>query len=356
MRRMKNRRKGAIALFLCICMVPLAALFAFSVDYGFLLFIRTDLQGAADNAALAAVRDLLPDEDGNQDLDKVRETVREYVRENLGSGFEVRDEDIEIGRFNPSKIYTSVELLDSGIQDAVRVTIRRSELANTSVFLFFARIFDRSKSDVVASATAVLQKGRYIGPGTDILPLAISRQAWNKVEMGDTFTVYGDGSLTSWSGASIPGNWGTVDIGSNSNSTADIKDQILNGVRQSDLDSLARSGTISTSEYIDSQETFEPNGDTGFSAGMKNAIDTEVGNAKLIPIYQSTSGKGGNLSFKIIGWGVVKIDSTKWNGNSKSYVRVTRGYMYDKDILPNPDLSDTNNIMEAVYTSPALVE
>ena len=356
MRSRHRNRRGAIALFLCLAMVPVVGLFAFSVDYGFLLFIRTDLQKAADNAALAAVRDLLPDQDGNQDLDKVRQTVKDYVQSNLGSGFTVLDSDIEIGRYNTSKIYESVQLYNSGIRDTVRVTIRRSELANKSVFLYFARFFDSESSSVVASATAVLQKARFIPDGTQILPITISTQAWNKIAVGDTFSIYGDGQLTDSTGKSIAGNWGTLDIGAKSNSTRDLVDQINDGLSQDDLDELAREGVITNSEYIDSQETIYPNGDTGFSSGIKQGVDSNIGKTKLAPIYQSVKGKGGSLEFKIVGWGIVRIESAKWNGGQKSRLTVTRSYTYDGKLRPNRDLSDTTNVIEGAFTSPALVE
>ena len=147
-------------VLILVLMVPLMAMMAFAVDYGFLLYVKTDLQRTADQAALAAVRDLTPDRMGNQDLDAVRARVREYVHANLGSDFTISDSDIEIGRYNPKKIYTEVELLDDGILDTVRVTLRRNDLDNASVSLYFARVFNHTQSDVAAQATAVLQKAR----------------------------------------------------------------------------------------------------------------------------------------------------------------------------------------------------
>jgi hypothetical protein len=118
-------------------MVPLLGLLAFSVDYGFLLYIKTELQRTADQAAIAAVMDLQPDSYGNQDLDKVRATVKTMVELNLGDGFRVENSDIEIGRFNPSTICENIQLLNTGTFDTVRVTVRRDGISNASVSLFF---------------------------------------------------------------------------------------------------------------------------------------------------------------------------------------------------------------------------
>jgi Flp pilus assembly protein TadG len=70
-------------------MLPLVAVVAFAVDYGYLLKIRTDLQRAADAAALAAVQDLVPRADGTQNLDAVRNRIREYLTTNTDPTFSI---------------------------------------------------------------------------------------------------------------------------------------------------------------------------------------------------------------------------------------------------------------------------
>ena len=57
--RYQSRRSGAIAALAALLLIPMLALVALCVDYGYLLVVRTDLQRAADAAALAAVRDLI---------------------------------------------------------------------------------------------------------------------------------------------------------------------------------------------------------------------------------------------------------------------------------------------------------
>ncbi len=356
MKIQKLNRNGTVAVLLCFLMLPMLALLALSVDYGFLLYVRTDLQRAADQATAAAVRELVPAADGTQDLDQVRETLRNYIAMNLGDSFTVLDSDIQIGRFNPATIYDSVEILDNGIFDTVSVNLRRNDLANSSVALYFARLFNTNQSDVSVRSIAVMQKARYLGPGSDILPIGVEMGVWNTLNTGDEFSIYGDGRLTDGSGHAIPGNWGTMDIGANPNSNNDLREQINNGLRQSDLDSLHSQGSIPDATHIDSQLPMTVNGDTGFSAGMKSAVDANIGRIKLIPIYGSTSGQGGNLEYGVVGWGAVEIVDTNWNGNKNSRLDVRVTYTYDSDLRPQLDLSDTTSVIRGVYTSPVLVE
>ncbi len=353
----KMQRNGSVAVLLCLLLLPLLGLLALFVDYGFLLYVRTDLQRAADQAAIAAVKDLVPDSDGNQDLQKVIQTVRNYVALNLGDSFTVRDADIEIGRYDRDTIYDSVDLLNNGILDTVRITIRRDDLANSSVSLYFARVFDRDEADVNVVATAILQRARFLEPGADVLPITLNETAWNKMKQGEVSSIYGDGRIEDASGKSIPGNWGTVDIGPNSNSTSALGEQIRNGLSQNDLDALHRQGSIPDSTRIDSrQNPLTINGDTGFSAGLKHAIRDVHGLNKLIPIYKKSTGHGGGLEFDIVGWGAVEVVDSAWNGNKNSNVQIRKTYMYDGDLRPNNDLSDTSNSIDGAFTSPVLVQ
>ena len=357
---MKSRnvqRRGSTCVLICVLMVPLLMLMAFCVDYGFLLFVRTDLQRVADQATIAAVRDLVPDDNGGQDLVAVRETIRDYVTLNYGQSFVVEDADIEIGRYNPATIYTSLELLNDGILDTVRITLRRTELSNNSVSLYFAKMFGLQTSDVSAVSTAVLQRARYIGPGSGVLPIAIQDTAWDLMEIGESVSIYGSGKIVDEWGNDVPGNWGTVDIGPKSNSTKALSEQIETGLFQSDLDSLLGQGAIPISEYIDCmQNPLLLNGDTGLSAGLRHAIEDAEGTHKVAPIYTSFKGSGGNLEFKIVAWTSVTIVDSGWNGSKNSFVEVRKSYIYDAKLFPVKDLSDLSSVIEGAYTSPVLVQ
>ena len=352
----QNQRRGNVVVLICLLLPALFGFVALSVDYGFLLYVRTNLQRTADQAVLAAVRDLEPSSDGSQDLDKVRATIREYVALNAGDGFSILDSDITIGRFNPSTVYTDFEILNDGIFDTVSVTVRRDDLANSSVSLYFARIFGNDQADVSVTATAVMQKAKLLADGSDILPIAVSLSAWNSQALNAKWSIYGDGHMEDALGNAIPGNWGTLDVGSSNNSASALVDQIENGLRQQDLDYLHSHGTIQDNMHIDSQIAMTLNGDTGFSAGIKDSIRGAHGTNKLMPIFDTFSGQGGNFDFHIIGWGVIQVVESKWQGGHNSSVSVKKSYMYDGDLRPHNDLSNTGDIIDRAFTTPILVK
>lgn len=354
-RRGKYRRGNAV-VFVGMMLPVMCGFIALAVDYGFLLYIRADLQRSADHAVLAAVRDLEPSFDGSQDLDQVRATLREFAQLNAGAAISILDNDIQIGRFNPLTVYTELELLDDGVFDTVVLTLRRDDLANSSVSLFFAKLFGNQTTGVSVTSTAVLQKAKLLTEGTDILPVGIPISVWLTQGENSTWAIYGDGRIEDEFGNEIPGNWGTINVGSDSNSTSELVDQINVGLKQEDLDSLAENGRITTNEYIDSQEEITLSGDPGFSAGIKSAVIAAHGQSKLVPLFDHLESFGGNLSYDIVGWGVVQVVTSTWKGSKKSSITIRKSYLYDGDLRPHSDLSETDNIIKNAFTSPVLVE
>ena len=352
-------RRGAIAVLTAVLVLPLLGMLAFSIDVGFLLKKRAELQRAADAAALAAVVDLVPDPYGNQDLDKVRATVRQYAADNITdiSGFTVLDSDITIGRYDPETVYTNFTILDDGIFDTVRVTLRRDSAANSPIPLLFGRVFGILDSEVSATGTAVLQKASILRPGIGVLPFSLPKTVWDsKTDKDPAWSIYGDGRMDDGLGNEIPGNWGTLDIGTSSNSTSDINDQILNGLQQSHLDELHAEGRLQDRTLIDSRVSYNLNGDTGLSGGIKQSLYEVFGEPKLIPIYESAWGSGGGLEFNVVGWGVVYVEDAVFQGTNNTYVSIKKSYTYSGFLRPNRDLSVTEGVIEGAYTSPVLVE
>ena len=155
----------------------------------------------------------------------------------------------------------------------------------------------------------------------------------------------------------MSGNWGTVDIGPENNSTSDIRDQILNGLEQSDLDALYADGRIDTDTEINSSESMWVQADPGLSSGIKSAVQAIHGETRMVPIYDSLEeGGGNNLEYQITKWGVVEVVNSNWGGSKNTWVKVKKSYTYDGSLKPNPDLSSTTGSIAGTFTQPVLVE
>jgi hypothetical protein len=356
--RHRSQRTGTIAVAAAILMPVFIGMLAFGIDCGYLLKERSGLQRAADAAVLAAVRDLVPDDFGDQDLDKVRATIRQFAASNVTNigNFTVLDSDIEIGRYDPETIYSGVTLLDDGVLDTVRVKLRRDSAANSPVSLFFTGIFGIVDSDVSATATAVLQKASILEPGAGVLPFSIPQAPWDATSLGESWSVYGDGRMLDGSGDLIPGNWGTLNLSTSANSTATINDQVLNGLQQVHLDGLYSEDRIPHSTHIDSTQDFNANGDQGLSGGIKQSIQEIHGETRLIPIYDAVTAQGSILEFHVTGWAVCRVVDSSWHGQQNTYVEIRKSFTYDGVLKPQSDLSITTGVIEGAFTTPALVE
>jgi hypothetical protein len=349
-----RHRRGTMAVLGGIMLTALLGMVAFAVDYGYLVKTHADMQRAADVAVLAATQELIPAADGTQDLGAVRAAVRRYVASNLDNpSFQVPDADIEIGRYNPDTIYSNLTLLNSGTYDTVRITLRRDGNVNPLVSFFFAKILGTDATAVTAMATAILQKASKIVPGIEVLPFAVPATAWDSKALGEDWNIYGNGQIKDANGANIPGNWGTVDLGHENNSTSDISAQIANGLRQTDLNKLYDNGRIGDLTHIDASEPMWLSADTGMSSGIRSAVEQVHGRKFAIPIYGPVSGGGNTTEFEIIGWGMIELVTSDWNGNNSS-ITIKKTSTYDNRIRPDPDLSEVG--IDGAYTAPALVQ
>lgn len=114
-------------------------------------------------------------------------------------------------------------------------------------------------------------------------------------------------------GTGSPGNRGTVDIGNSNNSTADICRQITDGVSAKDLQDLGKPLVLGANG------TLTLKGDTGISAGVKDELESIIGQTRIIPVFSSVSGNGNNATYTIVRWVGVRIMAVKLTGamNSK---------------------------------------
>ena len=237
------------------------------------------------------------------------------------------------------------------------MTLRYDKTANSAVLLFFARVMGVNDADLTATATAVLQKATLLYGGANVLPFAVHEDVWNNRGKGEDWSIYGNGRIEDSFGELIPGNWGTVDIGSENNSVDDMGAQIVEGLRQSDLDALYADARIKTKEYIDSTKPWLSQADTGLSSGLMHSVRAVHGLKRLVPIYDYVAGTGDNTDFRVIRWGVVRVLDSSWNGTNDTRVTIRKAHTYEYDKLrAQPDLSNSTNIVEGAYSTPALVQ
>jgi hypothetical protein len=149
-------RTGAIAPMTAIIMMVLITMVAFAVDMSWIVVTNMEPQNAADAAALAGSDELMenyvlyhmPNQSDTQKqylldqaMDNARHVAKEFAAANGAGGvasLTLLDQDIEFGFTDEDYKYTPLPLY-TGYPNTVRVRIRRDNLANTPLNLFFAK-------------------------------------------------------------------------------------------------------------------------------------------------------------------------------------------------------------------------
>lgn len=382
-RRLRLRpaeRRGNVLVLTAVMMAGLITLLAFAVDLGYINIARTELQRAADAAALAATWELIDDSltdsvDLTSEIGNARQVAANYAAMNkVTAAAPSIDQnacnsaagDVVVGYIaNPKDSTSPMVYSNMNIANAVQVKIRKNDSMNGKVPYFFARVIGLDSVASEATATAALLKnfsGFKIasdGENLEVLPYALDKQTWDNMLSGggaDSYT-WNESTSTVSSGADgvrevnlfpqgtgSPGNRGTVDIGPSNNSTADLADQILNGVTQADLDHIG--GELK----LNDEGKLSLNGDTGISAGVKDELSAIIGEPRIIPIFDSVVGPGNNAQYTIVQFAGVRIMYVKLTGsNSTKKVMIQPCKMFVKGGIPSNGPTSSQFVYSPVW-------
>ena len=378
----RRHRRGSVIVLSAFLMTIMMGMVAFAMDLGFLVHARTELQRSADSSALASVWALIDDSqltpypNMTYAINDARGMAAQYAAANpvlsdapyvdqnpsnlttgdvvIGHLADVTDADAEMVLTNPLNF------------NAVQVRVQRTELVNGEVQFFFAGVLGSTSAAAQATATAAFDRDvrgfQTPGDGSNlgILPFALDEDTWNDLLAGltdddwfwdkvsETISSGSDGVLEVNlfpQGTGSPGNRGTIDIGSNNNSTNDIARQILDGVSPADM--AYHGGKL---EFDENGELFL-NGDTGISAGVKDELDQIKGEPRIIPIFREVNGPGNNAMYTIVKFVGIRIMEVKLTGQmSQKRVIIQPARMISKGTIPSVD-----GTSDYVYSYPRLI-
>jgi Putative Flp pilus-assembly TadE/G-like len=388
MRSMRQRaiqtRKGTITVLAALMSVVLIGMLAFSVDIGYVLSAKEELQRAADASALAACWEYGDKISGGHNpadsASFARAAAAEYASLNRVTGDpmslganEANDPngDIVFGYIADFKNSHSEFHTDNPNSfNAIRVRLHKNASNNGEVPYFFARVFGMEgqvlESEAIAGIVRDVRgfKAPADGSNVDLLPYALDSSTWNHLINGNSSDNYRWNAATKqvesgsdgWvevnlfpQGTGSPGNRGTVDIGGSNNSTSDIARQILYGISPADFQALTSQGRSLV--FNDSGKLYL-NGDTGISAGVKDELAAIKGQPRVIPIFESVSGNGNNAEYTIVHWQGIRIMAVKLTGSmSQKHVTIQVAPVVTGGVVP----STTSGTSKYVYSPVVLV-
>ena len=380
-----QRRRGVSFVMVAVSITMLLGMASMTVDIGMMYRARNEAQASADAAAMAAAWQLM-DQDrlrGSAYVTTVtaaaRQAAVDYAARNAiineppaldSNSGNSSSGDVVVGRLDdPDDADEAMDFSDSTRFNAVHVLLHRDETRNGPIELYFASVFGHETAEVSASATAAFYDG-VIGWSVNdttgnagLLPFALNVNAWNGLlagtqSTGDSYSynaatgVVTDGTdgileLNLYPGGGAgqlpPGNFGTVDIGSPNNSTADLTRQILYGISEDDLAYFG--GTFE----LGVDGTIQINGDTGLSAGFKDDLAAIIGKPRAIPIFTTVSGNGNNSMYTVVGFVGVRIMYVKLTGSmSGKKVIIQPAYLLDDSVIVGENTGQSSFVFKPV--------
>lgn len=152
-------RRGVVAIQIAVCSTVLFGLTALVIDVARLYTTQTELQAAADSAALAAAAQLAGGAGGTPE-ELARTSADDFAHRNSATGYSVRvlDNDVEFGRAIYDAGTSKFTFQPGGTNyDAVRVTVRHTDGQGlVTVPFLFAPILGKNSGQVQARAAALL--------------------------------------------------------------------------------------------------------------------------------------------------------------------------------------------------------
>lgn len=381
------RRRGVVAVQVGVVMIVLIGFAALTVDVGTLYNTRGDLQRCSDAASLAGASAFATDAmmqwrlgTGSKSLvDTMAKTrVHEFAAKNGTFGqttTKIASQDISVGWIkanSPSEAIHSNR--QAGDMPAVYVMSRRQEGEDTNgpIPLFFTGIFGKLFGESTASAVAIFDdrvSGYTPGlPGTaNLLPFTVHEDAYNAdlVAGGDQWgwdqdagAVYtgNDGirevriypyplSGTPETAPNGAGNFGTLNVGNDSQSADVERQQVTNGITGAELE--AEIGTPEATFYDDAGNpiTYDVTGSPGLTAALEKTIDLKEGQIVGFFLHNYYVDTGSNLVYTItaIRFGrVMHVDLTG-NQNKPGYGFFIQPVSYSGGgVIIDPQAPSTN--------------
>jgi hypothetical protein len=166
--KLKLRQQGAVAIIVAVCMLFVAVpMLALVLDLGHLYVAKTELQNAADAAALSGAKELNGSIAGiDNAFNKARETAGKNKFNLNSTKLEIDESNIRVGSCPRSDCMKAISTITEAL--AYDKTFLEVNTGPRNIGTWFAQVMSTVFSNFSASAVAVA--GRYVN---DVTPIAV---------------------------------------------------------------------------------------------------------------------------------------------------------------------------------------
>jgi Flp pilus assembly protein TadG len=340
-RSCKVGRKGVILPLSALLVVVILGMAAFSVDIGYVIFVESELQNAADASALAGAAALMnpyvqysyPNQTSSAKATILASAISSATSEaqrlaalnKAGdvSSLTANASDIVCGFLNAQNTFSPMPP-DSRFPNSVQVTLRRDNQANTPLCLFFASIFGKTSANLTATAQATMMSS----PGdfssakntnSTFLPVALDVRIWSQFLQNGTSPSANNQVMIGPNGAlelqvypdsTQFGSFGLTSIGAPANDTPSYSAWIDNGPSSGDLRYLKNNSLLPVSPSAPQYWYAGP----GMKSTLQSDFASVIGQPRLIPLYDGSLAT--DNGYPIIGFAGVTISEATGDGSN----------------------------------------
>jgi hypothetical protein len=357
---------------------------AFGVDTGYMVLTQSELQNAADAAAMAAAQQLIGQPTLNANGKYVLQNgytqyyltgqsqqatilstataaatrcAKDFASYHQAGGhasLTVRDADVTFGFTDALGEYTSKPSYQ-GFPNTARVVIHLDDQANGPLQLFFGRVLGMSTINLNAKASATIYAGFVnsadlsSGNNMGILPVTYDVNHWNNflqtgLSPDGTLSLDSNGvpQLQVYPSIKYTGNFGLLSLDQSNDGASTISGWMNNGVPTSDLQQEFKANLLPLSAHDSTK--WDWGGQSGLKTSDIQTMIPHVGDTFLLPLYkpvdsgvplpityQAGVGNGNNYYYNIVQFVGVRI----------TYVD-NSGIMVQPNAVADPDAVFTN--------------
>ena len=344
----RRLRRAAVAMQVVVCSTVILGMGALTIDVGKLYLARTELQGAADSAALAGASACLDNVGLIQSpvlgaLACERAQAFSSANWTLGTPTTLDAGDVGAGTLDRNDPHGARDTSGTQRFNAVQVLVRRAAgSSNGSISYSFAWIFGYAEGAAQAGATAALDDrfNGYTPPeGCGLLtPFTINKTLYNDMVVNgpDQFSYDTGDDTVEPAPDDVPevcvypyklkgsgsGNFGLLNVGSENQGVPELRDQILNGITPEDVEAETGTTTLTFVGEDGAPTTYEISGCPGLKAGVESAIAERIGDIVGFFLHDQITGQGANTEYRVVGlrFGRVMCIDLQGSPNNKRLV------------------------------------
>lgn len=349
-----TRRRGAIVPLAAVLLTLLVGMLAFAIDIGYIATVRAEMQNAADAAALAAAQRLQEPfvqfySPGQKSQSSIYSailndtttatsaicTAQQVASSNKAGGVSITvpASDVTFSYWDGQNSAVTPSYPNQ-FPNSVTVVVRRDNVANGPVGLFFAQIFGISTIQLTASARATIFAGDVsslkVIPGVNahILPVALDVNYWK------TYATTGkspDGNIVNGPNGNpqlhvypypgnAPGSFGLLDVGPPQNNAPAFRSWIDTGETPNDISYLQTNSLVPVTQAAPKQWKCGP----GLKSTLLANFQSVMGKANLLPLfapvttspYLAATSNGQSATYAIVGFIGVTVTQAQGNGDN----------------------------------------